>query len=100
MQDITVQELKARLDKDEDLFVIDVRETYEYEEYNIGAENIPLNMIPSVLDDLEEYKTEEIVVHCRSGARSANAKQILSQAGFSKVRNLLGGMVDWKRNFG
>ena len=100
MQDITVQELKARLDQDEDLFVIDVRETYEYEEYNIGAENIPLNTIPSVLSDLMDYKDEEIVVHCRSGARSANAKQILNQAGFSKVRNLLGGMVDWQRNFG
>lgn len=99
MQDITVQELKHRLDNEEPLFVIDVREPYEYEEFNIGAENIPLGNLPATLDQLEEYKDAEIVVHCRSGKRSAAAKQLMAQAGFSKVRNLLGGMEDWKRQF-
>jgi len=99
MQDITVQELKHRLDNEEQLLVIDVREPYEYEEFNIGAENIPLGNLPATLDQLEDYKDVEIVVHCRSGKRSATAQQLMTQAGFSKVRNLLGGMEDWKRQF-
>ena len=99
MKDITVEELKKRLDKEEDLFVIDVREIHEYEEFNIGAENIPLGLLMSSIDDLEEYKEEEIVVHCRSGRRSEAAKQILAQHGFSKARNLLGGMEEWKAKF-
>lgn len=99
MQDITVQELKKRLDSEDNLFVIDVREPYEYDEFNIGAENIPLGNLMAALDQLENYKDTEIVIHCKSGRRSATAKQLLLQAGFSKVRNLLGGMDDWKRNF-
>jgi rhodanese-related sulfurtransferase len=99
MSDITVQELKHRLDQEEDLFVIDVREPYEYEEFNIGAENIPLGNLLASLDQLADYKDTEIVIHCKSGRRSEAAKQLLLQAGFAHVRNLLGGMDDWKRNF-
>ncbi|NBP05720.1 MAG: rhodanese-like domain-containing protein [Bacteroidetes bacterium] len=50
--------------------------------------------------DLEDHKQDEIVVHCRSGARSATAKAFLESQGFGKVRNLLGGMMDWQRQFG
>ncbi len=99
MSDITVQELKHRLDQEENLFVIDVREPYEYEEFNIGAENIPLGNLLASLDQLADYKDTEIVIHCKSGRRSEAAKQLLLQAGFVHVRNLLGGMDDWKRNF-
>ena len=99
MQDITVIELKHRLDNEETLLVIDVREAYEYEEFNIGAENIPLNALPAAIAQLADYKDAEIVVHCRSGRRSETAKHLLLQAGFSHVRNLLGGMEDWKRQF-
>jgi rhodanese-related sulfurtransferase len=99
MSDITVQELKHRLDQEENLFVIDVREPYEYEEFNIGAENIPLGNLLASLDQLADYKDTEIVIHCKSGRRSEAAKQLLLQAGFAHVRNLLGGMDDWKRNF-
>ncbi len=100
MKDINVEELKERLDKEEDLFVIDVREEYEYEEQNIGAENIPLGTLMTILDDLEEYKDKEIVVHCRSGNRSGQAKDVLEAAGFKKVRNLLGGMLEWTEKYG
>ena len=100
MQDITVQELKERLDKEEDFFVIDVREAAEYQEFNIGAEHIPLGQLIAQVEDLEDYKNTEIVIHCRSGRRSEAAKQILLQHGFPKVRNLLGGMLAWQEKYG
>ena len=97
---ITVLELKSRLDAGESPLVIDVREPYEYEEYNIGAELISLGDLPNKLDDLEEYKDQEIIVHCRSGMRSAGAQQFLIKNGFSNVKNLEGGMMEWQRQFG
>jgi rhodanese-related sulfurtransferase len=100
MEDITVQELKSRLDQGEKLVVIDVREPWEHEEFNIGALNVPLSTLPSQMHDWDEWKDREVVVHCRSGARSATAKALLTQAGFSQVRNLLGGMMDWQMQFG
>ncbi|GAB1448162.1 MAG: rhodanese-like domain-containing protein [Bacteroidia bacterium] len=100
MQDITVQELKERIDKGEKLTIIDVREPHEYEEFNIGAQLIPLGTLPSKIADLESLKNQEIIVHCRSGARSANAKMFLSDNGFDQVRNLLGGMLAWREAFG
>ena len=99
MEDITTIELKARLDKGEQIKVIDVREPYEYEEFNIGAELIPLGTLPQKLGDLEDYKDQEIVVHCEAGGRSASAKDFMMANGFTKVRNLLGGMLDWKTQF-
>jgi rhodanese-related sulfurtransferase len=99
MQDITVQELKQKLDNKEEFLFIDVREAYEYEEFNLGAKLIPLGSLMGALNDLEPYKNEEIVIHCRSGARSGSAKEALSQLGFTKVRNVLGGVMDWQRNF-
>lgn len=100
MKDITVSELKSRLDNEENIFVIDVREPDEYDAYNIGAELIPLGSLMGALDDLEDYKNEEIVIHCRSGARSGKAKEFLKANGFSKVRNLLGGMLEWQEKYG
>jgi rhodanese-related sulfurtransferase len=91
--DITPAELKVRLATEPDLIVIDVREPYEYAEQNIGAINIPLGSLPAKLDDLEDYKDQEVIVHCRSGARSASAKAFLEQQGFKNVRNLLGGIL-------
>ena len=92
--DITVEELKDRLAKGETPVIIDVREDWEYQESNIsGAKNIPLGTLPERLEDLEEMKDQEVIVQCRSGARSASAKAFLQQQGFSNVRNLLGGIV-------
>jgi rhodanese-related sulfurtransferase len=101
MQDITVIELKKRLDEGDNTFLfVDVREPYEYEAFNLGAHLIPLGNIPEAANDtLAEYKDSEIVIHCRSGARSGQAKMILESMGYTKVRNVLGGVLDWKANF-
>lgn len=96
MSEITVNELKDRLSKGEDLKIIDVREPYEYEEFNIGALNIPLGDLQSKIDDLDEWMNEEVIVHCKSGARSAAAKAFLDQNGFKNVRNLVGGMMAYQ----
>ncbi len=93
--DITVQQLKEKLDNKEEFILIDVRETYEHEEFNVGGQLIPLGDMMGAVDDLEEHMEAEIVVYCRSGNRSAMAQEILEQHGFSNVRNLEGGMSTW-----
>jgi len=93
--DITVQELKQRIDAGETLHLLDVRNPDEYELDNIGAKLIPLGDLPDRLDEIEDWKDEEVLVHCRSGKRSAMARQILEQNGFSNVRNVAGGMLAW-----
>lgn len=94
--DITVQELKQKLDSGAPFVFIDVREPYEYQEFNLGAKLIPLGSIMGALPDLESHKNDEIVVHCRSGQRSGMAQQLLQASGFTNVRNLLGGVLAWK----
>ncbi|MCE7071561.1 rhodanese-like domain-containing protein [Dyadobacter sp. CY327] len=94
--DITVQELKERLDKGEDLHFYDVREEHEFEEDNLGAKLIPLGELPDHLDELESLKDEEIIIHCRSGARSGKAARFLESQGFSNVRNVLGGILAYR----
>lgn len=96
MKDIEVEELKERLDKEEQFVFLDVREVYEYEEDNLGAKNIPLAQLPNKLSEIEMHKDDEIIVHCRSGARSGNAKQYLESQGFTKVRNVLGGILAYR----
>ena len=100
MADITVQELKERLDNQEKLHIIDVREPHEYEEFNIGAQLLPLGDLPFRLDEIDHLKNEEVIVHCRSGARSNNAKLFMMENGFTNVRNLLGGMLEWRAQNG
>ncbi len=94
--DIQPSELKERLAQNENLNIVDVREEWEYEENNIGAKNIPLGSIPNRLDELEQYKDQELILHCRSGARSGQAQKFLQQQGFSNVRNLLGGIIAYQ----
>jgi rhodanese-related sulfurtransferase len=96
MEDITVNELKERLEKGEKFHFFDVREEWEYEEDNLGANNIPLGELDHQLEQLAGIKHEEIVVHCRSGARSGNAKKFMETKGFTKVRNVLGGIVAFR----
>jgi len=98
--DINVQELKTKLDNKESFVFIDVRETHEYEEFNLGATLIPLGDIANKLGDFEDAKDKEVVVHCRSGARSGMAKNLMQQAGFQNVRNLEGGVLAWISAFG
>lgn len=99
MQDITVTELKSRMDANEELIIIDVREPFEYEMYNIGAKLIPLGQLNDALPEMEDWKDREIILHCRSGARSGTAKQLMLQNGFTGARNLLGGMLAWQEAF-
>ena len=94
--DITIEELKERLDKGEALNLIDVREEYEFDEFNIGAKLIPLGDLPERLEEIDAWKDQEILIHCRSGARSGRAKEYLESEGFSNVRNVLGGMLAWQ----
>lgn len=97
--DIMVDELQERIEAGDDLLIIDVREPYENEEFNVGGQNIPLGTLPAKLHELSESKDVELVVYCRSGGRSGMAQQMLQQAGFSNVRNLIGGMLEWQRRF-
>ena len=99
MADITVEQLKERLDAGEQVNLIDVRETYEHEEFNVGGQLIPLGNIPMELGNLDSLKDEEVIVYCRSGKRSAMAQELLKRAGFSNARNLIGGMMEWTSKF-
>ena len=98
--DITVNELKKKLDAKEDFIFIDVREPHEYEEFNLNAKLIPLGDIMNAIEAYEDQKEEEIVIHCRSGQRSGMAQQLMQQSGYTNVRNLTGGVLEWKRQFG
>ena len=93
MADMTVEELKKRLERGDDLFVLDVREPHEYQAANIGGHLIPLNDLPRRVGELDPSK--EIVVHCKLGGRSAKAADFLRQSGFKNVHNLAGGITAW-----
>ncbi|WP_291724144.1 rhodanese-like domain-containing protein [Bernardetia sp.] len=97
MNDITPQELKALKDEGKKINLLDVREPFEYEEYNLDGKLIPLGELPSRLDELEDWKEQEVIVHCKAGGRSANAKAFLMQNGFKNVRNLLQGADGYKK---
>jgi len=92
---ISVQELKRRLDAKEDVFVLDVREPHEVKIVNLGAPLIPLGELAKRVGELEAEKDRDIVVHCKSGGRSQKAAQLLKNAGFAHVENLAGGILAW-----
>jgi len=95
-EDITCAEVKERVDKGEKFNFIDVREEWEYEEKNLGAQLIPLGELPNRISEIEHLKGEEVVVHCKSGGRSGQAKKFLNSQGFTHVRNMLGGIVAYQ----
>jgi adenylyltransferase/sulfurtransferase len=92
---ISVEALKRKLDAKEDVFVLDVREPHEVPIANIGAPLIPVGELEKRVGELAAMKGREIVVHCRSGARSQKAALILKNAGFTHVENLAGGILAW-----
>jgi molybdopterin/thiamine biosynthesis adenylyltransferase/rhodanese-related sulfurtransferase len=92
---ISVEELKRKLDAKEDVFVLDVREPHEVPIANIGAPLIPVGELEKRVGELAAQKNREIVVHCRSGSRSQKAALILKNAGFKNVENLAGGILAW-----
>jgi molybdopterin/thiamine biosynthesis adenylyltransferase/rhodanese-related sulfurtransferase len=91
--EITPRDLKQRLDNGDDLFILDVREPHEYQICNLNGHLIPLGELPRRAHELDSSR--EIVAHCRSGKRSAEAVDFLRKAGFRKILNLRGGILSW-----
>jgi sulfur-carrier protein adenylyltransferase/sulfurtransferase len=91
--EITPRELKARLDRGDELFILDVREPHEYQICNLKGHLIPLGELPRRVHELDSSR--EIVAHCRSGKRSAESVDFLRKAGFRKIFNLKGGILAW-----
>ena len=92
--DISVVELKQRLDKGDKFQFIDVREPHEWQICRIpGTTLVPLGELPKRLSELDP--NSEIVVHCKSGGRSGKAVDLLKQNGFVNARNVVGGILAW-----
>ncbi len=94
MHQFTPQELKEKLDSNADVLLIDIREEWEREEYNIGGIHIPMGEIPGRLADIP--KDKEVILYCEKGIRSTIAIQRLETLGFHNLINLSGGMKAWK----
>lgn len=101
MKLITAEELKNLIDSGKEPILVDVRESFEHEEFNIGGLEIPLGRFHSLdVDELDNFKDKEIILYCRSGNRSGQACMILDSLGFANTFNLQGGMLAWKDKFG
>lgn len=93
MKEVTVAELKAKRDNNEPHQLIDVREEYEVDICNIGGEHLPMAM---VLSHLDKIRTDvPVIVHCRSGKRSAAIVNALEGEGYTNCYNLTGGILGW-----
>ena len=100
MTEISVETLKARMGTGEKINLLDVREPIEYAEFNIGATLFPLGKIQGMqIEDIEDLRNEEVIIHCRSGKRSMMACMMLEQMGFTNTVNVVGGMLDWQEKF-
>ncbi|MFZ9982800.1 MAG: rhodanese-like domain-containing protein [Cyclobacteriaceae bacterium] len=94
MKELTVSDLKSLMDNKADFQLVDVREPHEYEICNLGGDLIPLSMIPESIDKIKRDK--QVIVHCRSGARSGQAVSWLEKShGFTNIYNLKGGLLAW-----
>jgi len=101
MQNISVDELKSRMEAGEKINLIDVREPFENADFNIGGRLLPLGKIQSMqTDEIEDLKDEEVILYCRSGNRSGQACMFLDTMGFANTKNLKGGMLAWQEKFG
>ena len=93
---ITVQELKRRIDAGEDVQLIDVREPWEAQIAQIGGKLIPQNDVPNRLGEIDRER--EVVVHCKGGGRSQRIAEFLRQQGYERVANLAGGIGAWSND--
>jgi adenylyltransferase/sulfurtransferase len=93
MKTINVNELKTWQTEEIEFQLIDVRETSEFDEINMEGHLIPLQQVPSRMDEIN--KEGKVVIHCKSGVRSANAIQYLNQHGYDNLYNLEGGIMAW-----
>lgn len=101
MKNITVEELKKRMDRGEKINLIDCREPHEYAEANLGGKLVPLGKIQTMqVEEIEDLKEEEVIIHCRSGKRSMMACMMLDQMGFTNTCNVVGGILEWQEKFG
>ncbi len=96
--EITVQELKYLMDNNQKPFILDVREEWEYTIANLGGHLIPLCELVDRMEELDKYRDDNLmVVHCRSGGRSAQAVRFLNAAGHLNATNLRGGTLAWSK---
>src|SRR5690606_4076605 len=96
MKEITVEELKAMMDGNQEFQLIDVREPFEYEVSNLNGINIPLGGLLLDVDKIE--KSIPVIIHCRTGKRSAQAISLLEQKGYDNLANLKGGILAWQED--
>ncbi|WP_158828284.1 rhodanese-like domain-containing protein [Mucilaginibacter lacusdianchii] len=95
--DINAGELLKRLQSQEELAILDVREPIEFHTHNIGGVNLPVSQLAAKLDSLPWPQNKEIIVICQAGLRSETAQSILQQNGYENVRNLNGGLLALRR---
>lgn len=95
VNEINVNDLNERIQKGDKINLLDVREQFEYDMANMDGKLIPLGELESRLGEIEAWKDQEIIIHCRSGARSAEACRILMRHGFKNPVNLQGGINRW-----
>jgi rhodanese-related sulfurtransferase len=101
MKNITVDELKAKIDSGKSINLIDCREPHEYAESRIGGTLMPLGKIQTMqVDEIEDLKEEEVIIYCRSGRRSMMACMVLDQMGFKNTVNVEGGILAWQEKYG
>jgi rhodanese-related sulfurtransferase len=98
MEEITVQQLKEKIDHQDTFLLLDVRETFEYYISKIDSSTlIPVDELSSRMEEIDDHKDQEIIVMCRTGQRSAQAQKMLMDSGFRQVKNLKGGINTWAR---
>ena len=101
MKNISVEDLKQKLDSGEKINLIDCREPHEYAESNLGGKLLPLGKIQTMqVEEIEDLKDEEVIIHCRSGRRSQMACMVLEQMGFANTCNVEGGILAWQEKYG
>ena len=90
---LSVKDLKKRIDAGEDVYILDVREPFEYQIANIGGHLIPQNEVALRLNEID--RNREIIVQCKVGGRSQKIAELLKQNGYERVVNLAGGILAW-----
>jgi rhodanese-related sulfurtransferase len=101
MKNITVDELKTRMDAGEKINLLDVREDNERADFHIGGTHFRLRQIQDMaIEDIEDLKEEEVIIYCRSGNRSQMACLMLEHMGFKNTVNVTGGVLDWIEKYG
>ena len=101
MKEISVQELKKKIDDEENVFLLDVREPFEQYQSKIKYDNatlIPVGKLAERLDEIRDKKKQEVVCLCRSGSRSAEACKLLEKEGFTNAKNLKDGINQWAKD--